>query len=105
MAITADLTLHNGIALTDCYIIIPVVYVKKFTSGENEGNPEFKLIYDASIFKDATERVGCSPSKMLGCPSVHHFKIDYDPTTTDNPFVLAYTHLKTNNNLSNVADA
>ena len=104
MAITANLTLSNGIALTDCYIIIPVVYIRKFTDTDG-GNPEFKIIYDAVIFKDATERVGNETHKRIQCNNVNHFKIDYDPTTTDNPFALAYTHLKLNGNLSNVADA
>ena len=30
--------------------------------------------------------------------------IDYDPATSDNPFTLAYTHLKTNNTLSSITD-
>ena len=36
---------------------------------------------------------------------VDHFKIDYDPTTTDNPWKLAYTHLKSSGSLSSVSDA
>jgi hypothetical protein len=39
------------------------------------------------------------------CADVNHHKIDYDVTTTDNPWKLAYTHLKTNSSLSSVADA
>ena len=104
MAITANLELDNGVILTDCYIIIPTVYVRKFTDVDGS-NPVFKLIYDAIIYKDATKRVGGLIQNRIRYTKVDHHKIDYDPTTTDNPFVLAYTHLKTNNNLSNVADA
>ena len=104
MAITANVELDNGLALTDCYIIIPTVYVRKFTD-EDGSNPVFKLIYDAIIYKDATKRVGSLIQNRISCKTIDHFKIDYDPTTTDNPFALAYTHLKTNGNLSNVADA
>ena len=43
--------------------------------------------------------------KQLKCREVDHHKIDYDPTTSDNPFKLAYTHLKTNSSLSSVSDA
>ena len=44
-------------------------------------------------------------NKRISCRTVDHFKIDYDPTTTDNPWKLAYTHLKSNSSLSSVADA
>jgi hypothetical protein len=104
MAITANLELDNGVTLTDCYIIIPYVYVKKFTDIDG-GNPVFKLIYDAMIYKDATTRIGNLANKRIHTKKVDHHKIDYDTATSDNPFVLAYTHLKTNGNLSNVADA
>ena len=43
--------------------------------------------------------------KRLRCRAIDHFKIDYDVTTTDNPWKLAYTHLKSNSSLSSVADA
>jgi hypothetical protein len=36
---------------------------------------------------------------------VDHFKLDYDLNETDNPFKIAYEHLKTNDQLTNVQDA
>ena len=44
-------------------------------------------------------------SKQIKCREVDHHKITYDPTTSDNPFKLAYTNLKTNSKLSSVSDA
>ena len=104
MAITADVDIGNGVTATGCYIIIPYVYVKKFTK-EDGSNPIFRLIYDAEIYQNADARVGRATGKVIRCRKVDHFSTDYDPTTTDNPFVLAYTHLKTNSSLSSVADA
>ena len=100
MAITATVDLGNGVSKASCYIIVPTAYVKKMS------NDSFKLIYDAHIYqnkeaRDHVDRLG----KHIRCPEVDHFKIDYDPTTSDNPFKLAYTHLKTNSSLSSVADA
>ena len=99
MAITATVDLGNGVSASSCYIIVPTAYVKKFE------DDSFKLIYDALIYKDATDRATNLQSKQIPCREVDHFKIDYDPTTSDNPFKLAYTHLKTNGSLSSVADA
>jgi hypothetical protein len=99
MAITATVDLGNGVSKASCYIIVPTAYVKKFE------DDSFKLIYDALIYKDATDRATNLQSKQIPCRTVDHFKIDYDPTTSDNPFKLAYTHLKTNSSLSLVADA
>jgi len=99
MAITANVDLGNGVTASSCYIIVPTAYVKKFE------DDSFKLIYDALIYKDATDRATNLQSKQIPCREVDHFKIDYDPTTSDNPFKLAYTHLKSNGKLSSVADA
>ena len=99
MAITATVDLGNGISKASCYIIVPTAYVKKFE------DDSFKLIYDALIYKDATDRATNLQSKQIPCREVDHFKIDYDPTTSDNPFKLAYTHLKSNGKLSSVSDA
>ena len=99
MAITANVDLGNGISKASCYIIVPTAYVKKFE------DDSFKLIYDVIIYKDATDRATNSQVKQIPCRTVDHFKIDYDPTTTDNPWKLAYTHLKSNSSLSSVADA
>ena len=107
MAITATVDLGNGVSKASCYLIIPTAYVKKFDGADNEGNPYgFKLIYDVHIYqnkeaRDHVDRLG----KHIRCPEVDRFKIDYDVGASDNPFVLAYTDLKTNSKLSSVADA
>ena len=99
MAITANVDLGNGVTASSCYIIVPTAYVKKFE------DDSFKLIYDVIIYKDATDRATNMKSKQIKCREVAHHKITYDPTTSDNPFKLAYTHLKTNSKLSSAADA
>ena len=119
MAITANVDLGNGVSKSNCYIIIPNAYVKKFqeewyTFVKEDKSTEkvvtsaasFKLIYDVHIYqnkeaRDHVDRLG----KHIRCPEVDHFKIDYDPTTSDNPFKLAYADLKSNGKLSSVADA
>jgi len=106
MAITANVDLGNGVTASSCYIIVPAAYVKKFVSVDGNNTATFKLIYDVHIYqnkeaRDHVDRLG----KHIRCPEVDHFKIDYDTGASDNPFVLAYTHLKTNGNLSSVADA
>ena len=98
MAITATVDLGNGVSKASCYLIIPVAYVKKFD------DDSFKLIYDVHIYKDATDRATNLQSKQIPCREVDHFKIDYDPTTSDNPFKLAYADLKTNGSLSSITD-
>ena len=99
MAITATVDLGNGVSKASCYLIIPTAYVKK-----NEDN-EFILVYDVHIYKDATDRATNDNVKRLPCRTVDHHKLTYDPTTSDNPFKLAYADLKTNGSLSSVADA
>ena len=99
MAITANVDLGNGVTASSCYIIVPTAYVKKFE------DDSFKLIYDVIIYKDATDRATNMKSKQIKCREVDHHKITYDPTTSDNPFKLAYTNLKTNSSLSSVSDA
>ena len=99
MAITANVDLGNGVTASSCYIIVPTAYVKKFN------DDSFKLIYDVHIYKDASDRATSDGMKQIPCREVDHHKIDYDTAASDNPFVLAYTHLKTNGSLSSVADA
>jgi len=99
MAITATVDLGNGVSKASCYIIVP-------TDGESA---TFKLIYDVDIYENKasvdTFDMGLRLKKRIHCKEVDHFKIDYDPTTSDNPFKLAYTHLKSNGKLSSVSDA
>ena len=99
MAITATVDLGNGVSKASCYLIIPVAYVKKFD------DDSFKLIYDVHIYKDATDRATNLTDKQIYCREVQHHKVTYDPTTSDNPFKLAYADLKTNGSLSSVTDA
>lgn len=100
MAITANVDLGNGVTASSCYLIVPTAYVKKMT------DDSFKLIYDVEIYQNESARNSTERfSKRITCNAVDHVKIDYDPTTSDNPFKLAYTHLKSNSALSSVADA
>ena len=106
MAITANVDLGNGVTASSCYLIIPTAYVKKFDDADGAGNAGFKLIYDVEIYQNKSARDSDSrQSKKIACREVDHHKITYDPTTSDNPFKLAYTHLKTNSKLSSVSDA
>ena len=107
MAITATVDLGNGVSKASCYIIVPTAYVKKFDGLDKDGDPiGFKLIYDVHIYQNKSDRDSeTRQSKRIACREVDHHKTDYDPTTSDNPFKLAYTHLKTNSSLSSVADA
>ena len=100
MAITANVDLGNGVTASSCYIIVPNAYVKKYD------DDSFKLIYDVEIYQNKSARDSDTrQSKKIACREVDHHKITYDPTTSDNPFKLAYTHLKTNSKLSSVTDA
>ena len=93
MAITANVDLGNGVTASSCYIIVPTAYVKKMT------DDSFKLIYDVEIYQNKSARDSDTrQSKKIACREVDHHKIDYDPTTSDNPFKLAYVDLKTNSN-------
>ena len=106
MAITANVDLGNGVTASSCYIIVPTAYVKKFDDVDELGNAGFKLIYDVHIYQNKEDRDHVDRlSKLIRCKEVDHFKIDYDTDASDNPFVLAYTDLKTNGSLSSVADA
>ena len=106
MAITANVDLGNGVTASSCYLIIPTAYVKKFDDADGAGNAGFKLIYDVQIYQNKSARDSSrQPSNQIKCRKVDHAKIDYDPTTSDNPFKLAYVDLKTNSSLSSVSDA
>ena len=106
MAITANVDLGNGVTASSCYIIVPNAYVKKFAPERDGENSTFKLIYDAHIYQNKSARDSDTrQSKKIKCREVDHHKIDYDPTTSDNPFKLAYVDLKTNSKLSSVSDA
>ena len=106
MAITANVDLGNGVTASSCYIIVPTAYVKKFDDADGAGNAGFKLIYDVEIYQNKSARDSSrQPSNQIKCRKVDHHRITYDPTTSDNPFKLAYADLKTNSSLSSVSDA
>ena len=105
MAITANVDLGNGVTASSCYIIVPNAYVKKFAPENDNESATFKLIYDVHIYQNKSARDDYNRLfKQIKCRGVDHHKIDYDTAASDNPFVLAYTHLKTNGKLSSVAD-
>ena len=106
MAITANVDLGNGVTASSCYIIVPVTHVKKFAPENDDESATFKLIYDVHIYQNKSDRDDYKRlKKQIRCRGVDHFKIDYDTDASDNPFVLAYTNLKTNSKLSSVVDA
>lgn len=99
MAITANMTTHDGVALTSAYVRVTSAYVKKMGS-------DWKLVYDVEIYKDKDTRDDevKEQSMRISNRLLQHFKIDYDVTTSTNPIALAYANLKTNSQLSNIAD-
>ena len=99
MAITANMTTHDGVALTDAYVRVTSTYVKKMGS-------DWKLVYDVEIYKDKATRDDEATEQSMRISNRHlqHFKIAYDITTSTNPVALAYADLKTNSQLSNIAD-
>jgi len=105
MAITANMTTHDGVALTSAYVRVTSTYVKKMK--DNEGNDSWKLVYDVEIYKDKATRDDKETERTMRIFNKHlqHFKIDYSLDASDNPVKLAYADLKTNSELSNVADA
>ena len=99
MAITANMTTHDGVALTDAYVRVTSTYVKKMGS-------DWKLVYDVEIYKDKDTRDDKETEKTMRISNRHvdHFKIDYSLDASDNPVKLAYADLKTNSELSNVKE-
>ena len=108
MAIQATVDLGNGVSATNAYLIIPAPYVKKFRPEKDGEDATFKLIYDVDIYQNKADAdtldMSTRLNKRIPCDTVDHFKITYDPTTTDNPWKLAYTHLKSNGSLSSITD-
>ena len=99
MAITANMTTHEGTVLTDVYVRVTQAYVKKM-------DDDWKLVYDVLIYKDKDTRDDEAKEKTMRISNRHvdHFKIDYSLDATDNPIKLAYADLKANDQLSNVKD-
>ena len=99
MAITANMTTHDGTAHVSAYIRVTEAYVKKMGS-------DWKLVYDVEIYKDKATRDDEIKERSMRISNRHlqHFKIDYDLDASDNPVKLAYANLKTSSQLSNIAD-
>ena len=99
MAITANMTTHDGVALTSAYVRVTSTYVKKMGS-------DWKLVYDVEIYKDKATRDDEATEQSMRISNRHlqHFKTNYNITTSTNPVALAYADLKTNSQLSNIAD-
>ena len=104
MAITANMTTHDGIALTDAYVRVVQAYVKNMP--DDDGNDAWKLVYDVLIYKDKDTRDDKDKENSMRISNRHvdHFKTDYNLDATDNPIKLAYADLKANSQLSNVKD-
>jgi superfamily II helicase len=101
MAITANITTNEGTSIESAYLKIGEATVKKF---DDTG---WKLIYSVLIWKDKATRDDEEKKIHMKLKTSHldRFKVDYDDTSTTNPVALAYADLKTNEALSNVADA
>ena len=99
MAITANMTTHDGTAHVSAYIRVTEAYVKKMGS-------DWKLVYDVIIYKDTATRDDETKEQSMRISNRHvdHFKIAYDIDTSTNPIALAYANLKTSSQLSNIAD-
>jgi len=99
MAITANMTTHDGVALTDSYVRVTQAYVKKMDG-------DWKLVYDVLIYKDKDTRDDDIKEKTMRIENNHvdHFKTGYSLDATDNPIKLAYADLKANDQLSKVKD-
>ena len=95
MAITANMTTHDGVALTDAYVRVVQAYVKNMP--DDDGNDAWKLVYDVLIYKDKDTRDDAEKEKSMRIKNNHvdHFIIDYSLDATDNPVKLAYADLKT----------
>ena len=65
-------------------------------------------IYDKNqaihIDKATRDDEATEQSMRISNRHLQHFKIDYSLDATDNPVKLAYADLKTNSQLSNIAD-
>jgi len=108
MAITANMTTHDGISLTNAYLRVSSTYIKKLPETDSEGNTSkvWKLVYDVLIYKDKATRDDATKEQSMRIKNLHvdHFKCDYSLDATDNPYKLAYADLKANSELSNVSD-
>ena len=101
MAITANMTTHDGIDLTQAYCIVRNAKVAK-----KEDN-SFELEYEVQIYASAEKRAEeTEQDNRISNTELRTLRCVYDPTTGEqNAFKLAYADLKTQSGLASIADA
>ena len=101
MAIKANMTTHDGIALTQAYCIVRNAKVAKLE------DDSFELVYEVQIYATAAKRAEeTEQSNRISNNNLTNLKCVYDPTTGEqNAFKLAYADLKTQSGLASIADA
>ena len=101
MAIKANMTTHDGIALTQAYCIVRNAKVAKLE------DDSFELEYQVQIYASAGKRAEETElNNRISNNNLTNLKCVYDPTTGEqNAFKLAYADLKTQSELASVVDA
>ena len=101
MAIKANMTTHDGIALTQAYCIVRNAKVAK------KEDDSFELKYEVQIYASAEKRAEeTEQDNRISNTKLRTLSCVYDPTTGEqNAFKLAYADLKTQSGLASIADA
>ena len=101
MAIKANMTTHDGIALTQAYCIVRNAKVAKLE------DDSFELEYQIDIYASAEKRAEeTEQDNRISNTELRTLSCVYDPTTGEqNAFKLAYADLKTQSGLASIADA
>ena len=101
MAIKANMTTHDGIALTQAYCVVRSAEVKKLE------DDSFELEYQVGIYATAAKRAEeTEQNNRISNINLRTLKCVYDPTTGEqNAFKLAYADLKTQSELASIVDA
>ena len=101
MAIKANMTTHDGIALTQAYCIVRNAKVAKLE------DDSFELQYQVQIYATAAKRAEETEQiNRISNNNLTNLKCVYDPTTGEqNAFKLAYADLKTQSGLASIVDA
>jgi len=101
MAIKANMTTHDGIALTQAYCIVRNAKVAKLE------DDSFELQYEVQIYAAAAQRAEeTEQDNRILNTNLKTFKCVYDPDNGEqNAFKLAYVNLKTQSGLASIVDA
>jgi len=100
MAIKANMTTHDGIALTQAYCVVRSAGVEKLE------DDSFHLKYEVQIYASAAKRAEeTEKNNRITNNNLKIIKTTYSTDETDNLFKLAYAHLKTQSGLTSVVDA